>query len=91
MPRHRVWGMERVLVANFRLAVLEACKGNRVAAAHELGISVRALRGFLARLRNQGFLIMPSRTNEFLELSPEDRQAFVAWATLRNPLKRLFD
>lgn len=81
------WGLERKLVANFRLAMLVECGGNRTRAAIELGVSVRALRGFLARMRKRGLDIPQTHAFDPGPLPSKARQVFEDWAALRDPVQ----
>lgn len=81
------WALERRLVANFRLAMLVACGGNRIRAAKELGISVRALRGFLSRMRKRGLDIPHTYAFDPGPLPFKIRREFENWAALKNPIQ----
>jgi hypothetical protein len=77
-------GLEKVLLVNFRLAVLEACHWNRTVAAEHLGISSRCLRKYIAKLKGMGFDV-PGNANArgFVNL---DR--VIAWVNYDNQIKK---
>jgi hypothetical protein len=56
-PKAQVFGMDKMFIANFRLAVLEACRWNRVQAARYLGINYKTLRNFIAELEDFGIYV----------------------------------
>jgi hypothetical protein len=56
-PKSNAFGMDRMFQANFRLAVLEACQWNRVAAARYLGLNYKTLRNFLEEIEALGIYV----------------------------------
>ena len=71
-PKAQVFGMDKMFLANFRLAVLEACQWNRVQAARYLGINYKTLRNFISELEEFGIYV--GDWDRMTHLPPDESQ-----------------
>jgi hypothetical protein len=80
-------GLEDLMITNFRLFVLRACGWNRTHAANSLGISVRSMGIFIARMIQLGIIIPDSKLDP--KISGEDLRTMSKWATFVDMLSNL--
>lgn len=88
--RAQPFGLDKVISANFRLAMLEACGWNQVQAAYELGMSLRGLQVFMRKMQAMGLAIPTAeRSAHGRHLGDEEQRVFLRWATEINMMEKL--